>query len=200
MADKQVVIKEILEIELEMFLTVRTQQRSSCQDYPESFKLHRRVQFTAWSEETLISYLKDLKNAVEEGVNLMTVKYARMDDLVPGENNNPLIMEIVNIQYGWQEEMFRKYPYVMGGARPLSKSEDSARKTSFETYLSGELETYSGRTLELLYKDMSEKIKDGINMSEEVYGYLVQEMGYSSIDDAEMKAKKKFEKNQSRDN
>jgi hypothetical protein len=179
MADKQSVIKEILEIELEMFLTVRTEQRSSCQDYPESFKLHRRVQFTAWSEGTLNSYLKDLKNAVGEGVNLMTVKYARMDG---------------------QEEMFKKYPYLMGGARPLSKSEDSARKTSFETYLGGELETYSGATLELLYKDMSEKIKDGVNMSEEVYGYLVREMGYSSIDDAEMKAKIKIEENRDRDN
>ncbi|HEB30793.1 MAG TPA: DUF4125 family protein, partial [Spirochaetes bacterium] len=180
MADKQAVIKEILEIELEMFLTVRTQQRSSCQDYPESFKLHRRVQFTAWSEETAKSYLKDLKNAVQEGVNLMTVKYARMDDLIPGENKNPLIKEIVKIQYGWQEEMFRRYPYLMGGARPLSKSEDNARKTSFETYLSGELETYSDTTLELLFKDMSKKIKDGVNMSGEVYGYLVREMGYPS--------------------
>ena len=198
MADKQAVIKEILEIELEMFLTVRTRQRSSCQDYPENFKLHRKVQFTAWSEETAKSYLKDLKNAVQEGVNLMTVKYARMDDLIPGENKNPLIREIVKIQYGWQEEMFRKYPYLMGGARPLSKSEDSARKTSFETYLSGELETYSDTTLELLYKDMSKKIKDGVNMSEEVYGYLVREMGYPSIDDAEMKAKKKLEENQAR--
>ena len=200
MSDKQEIIKEILEIELEMFLTVRTQQRSSCQDYPESFKLHRRVQFTAWSEETLKSYLKDLKNAVKEGVNLMTVKYARMDDLVPEENKNPLIGEIVKIQYGWQEEMFRKYPYLMGGARPLSRSEDNSRKTSFETYISGELETYSGATLELLYKDMSKKIEDGVNMSEEVYGYLVREMGYSSIDDAETKAKKKYEKNPDRDN
>ena len=198
MADKQAVIKEILEIELEMFLSVRTRQRSSCQDYPESFKRHRRVQFTAWSEATLKSYLKDLKNAVQEGVNLMTVKYARMDDLIPGENKNPLIREIVKIQYGWQEEMFGKYPCLMGGARPLSKSEDSARKTSFETYLGGELETYSGTTLELLYKDMSNKIKDGVNMSEEVYGYLVREMGYPSIDDAEMKAKIKFEENQAR--
>ena len=199
MADKQAVIKEILEIELEMFLTVRTQQRSSCQDYPESFKLHRRVQFTAWSEETAKSYLKDLKNAVQEGVNLMTVKYARMDDLIPGENKNPLIKEIVKIQYGWQEEMFQRYPYLMGGARPLSKSEDNARKTSFETYLSGELETYSDTTLELLFKDMSKKIKDGVNMSGEVYGYLVREMGYPSIDDAEMKTKKKLEENQARE-
>ena len=183
-----------------MFLSVKTQQRSSCQDYPESFKRHRRVQFTAWSVGTLKSYLNDLKNAVEEGSNLMTVKYARMDNLIPEENKNPLIMEIVKIQYGWQQEMFSKYPYLMGGARPLSKSEDNARKTSFETYLGGELETYSGATLELLYKDMSKKIKDGVNMSEEVYGYLVREMGYQSIDDAEMKAKIKSGKNQPRVN
>ena len=123
----------------------------------------------------------------------MTLKYARMDDLIPSENKNPVIDEIIRIQYGWQEEMFKKFPYLMGGARPLSSAEDSSRKTSFETYLRGELETYSGNTLELLYKDMSAKLKQGLNMSEEVYGYLVLEMGYSSIQDAEQKAKEKFE-------
>jgi hypothetical protein len=200
MPDKYEIIKEILEIELEMFLTVKTQQRSSCQDYPESFKRHRRVQFMAWSDATLNSYLNDLKDAVEEGINLMTLKYARMDDLIPAENKNPLIDKIVEIQYGWQEEMFKRYPYLMGGARPLSKAEDSARKISFETYLKGELETYSANTLKLLKKDMTDKLKQGINMSEEVYGYLVGEMGYQSIDDAEQKAKKKFENEQGPDN
>jgi hypothetical protein len=200
MDEKQEIIKEILGIELEMFLTVRTQQRSSCQDYPESFKRHRRIQFTAWSEPTLKSYLNDLKEAVEKGTNLMTIKYARMDNLIPAENKNPLIDRIVEIQYGWQKEMFKRYPYLMGGARPLSTEEDSARKTSFETYLRGELETYSDTTLELLYKDMSEKLRRGMNMSEEVYGYLAGEMGYSSIDDAEQKTKKKLEGEQKFDN
>jgi hypothetical protein len=73
----------------------------------------------------------------------------------------------------------------MKGARTISRSNDSEYKTSFETYLAGELETYSDKTLELLYKDIKDKVRRKINMSEEVYDFLVKEMGYSSLDDAE---------------
>jgi hypothetical protein len=180
-----------LDLELEMFLTVPTEQKASCQDYPDSFRLHRRAQFAVWSEDTLRSYLKDLEKAQTDGINLMTYKYARMDDLIPCRNKSPLIRKIVYVQYRWQQEMFRKYPYFMKGARPVSRSDDSEYKTSFETYLQGELETYSDKTLELLYRDIKDKEKRGINMSEEVYDFLVKMMGYSSLEDAEKKAQRR---------
>ena len=57
------VIEKIIELELEMFLTVPTDGRYSCQEDPEGFRLHRRAQFSIWSEDTLQSYLDDLDRA-----------------------------------------------------------------------------------------------------------------------------------------
>ena len=183
-------VEEILSIELEMFLSVPTERKSSCQEHPESFKLHRRAQFSAWSDQTLTSYLSDLREAKEQGRNLMTHKYARMQGLIPeahgGANESVRIVDdIVRIHYVWQEEMFRKYPAFMSGARPIGSVEDTMRATSFETYLRGELDSYSERTLVLLRADMLSMRERGLNMSEEVYEFLVKKLGYSSLADAE---------------
>jgi hypothetical protein len=183
--EKYDLIEAILAIELGMFQSVPTETRSSCQEHPESFRLHRRVQFCAWSRDTLASYLDDLRRAKEQGRNLMTYKYARMQNIVPRENYDPLIEEIVSMHSGWQNQMFEKYPRFMRGARPLSSAEDTDGATSFQTYLRGELESYSERTLELLHGDMMEKRSRGINMSEEVYELLVREMGYPSLAEVE---------------
>ena len=47
MSEKDRIIEVILEIEVAMFLTVNPEPTSSCQEYPESFNLHRRAQFSA---------------------------------------------------------------------------------------------------------------------------------------------------------
>jgi hypothetical protein len=179
------IIEKILAKELEMFLSVPSVRKSSCQDYPESFKLHRKAQFSCWSRETLQSYLNDLEKAKEKGINLMTQKYARMDNLINKLNSNPLIDKIAEYQCAWQRSMIKKYPGIMSGGRPLSSDEDSAFMTSFETYLRGELETYSDATLELLNFDILDKNAKGISMAEELYTFLVKEMGYDSLDEAE---------------
>jgi hypothetical protein len=183
-------VEEILSIELEMFLSVPTERKSPCQDHPESFKLHRQSQFSAWSDRTLASYLSDLREAKGQGRNLMTHKYARMQGLIPeahgGANDSARIVDdIVRIHFGWQEEMFRKYPAFMSGARPIGSGEDTGRATSFETYLRGELDSYSERTLELLKADMLSMRERGLNMSEEVYEHLVRRLGYSSLAETE---------------
>lgn len=179
------IIEKILDRELKMFLSVPSIRKSSCQDYPESFKLHRKAQFSCWSRDTLESYLRDLEKAEEKGVNLMTHKYARMDNLIPPLSSNPLINTIVGCHCAWQRLIIKKYPGIMSGGRPLSSAEDSAFLTSFETYLRGELETYSDATLELLNKDILAKQAQGINMAEELYTFLVKDMGYDSLDEAE---------------
>ena len=184
MASREELITRIVELELEMFLAVPADGSYSCQQDPEGFGLHRRVQFSIWSEAALQSYLADLHGAKEDGINLMTIKYARMQDLIARENRNPLIAEIIGIQHRWQEEMVQKYPYLMAGARHLPESDDNAEGTSFETYLRGELETYSDDTLALLHRDVIQLQKMGINGSEQIYELLVKELGYDSIEAA----------------
>lgn len=196
MSEKDRIIDAILEIELVMFLTVNPQPTSSCQEYPESFKLHRRAQFYPWSLETLRSYLEDLREAQATGKNLMRLKYARMQGLIGSENTNPLVNEIVRLKIDWQKEMFPRYPAVMRGARPLSAGGESEQMTSFEAYARGELETYSNRTLELLHFDLLSKLEQGINMSEEVYEFLARQSGYLSLAEAERRLRQRKENQQ----
>jgi len=192
MASREELITKIVELELEMFLAVPADGSYRCQQDPEGFGLHRRVQFSIWSEAALQSYLADLHRAREDGINLMTIKYARMQDLIARENRNPLIAEIIGIQYRWQEEMVQKYPYLMAGARHLPESDDNAEGTSFETYLRGELETYSDDTLALLHRDVTQLQKMGINGSEKIYDLLVKELGYDSIEAANQAQKQRL--------
>ena len=181
MSGKKKLIDTIVELELEMFLAVPADGSYSCQQDPAGFRLHRKAQFSTWSEDTLQSYLNDLNRARADDNNLMTIKYGRMQNILSRENFNPLIEKISEVQSNWQTEMVQKYPNLMACARDLSKSDDAADETSFETYLIGELETYSDATLALLHRDVLEFIKKGINGSEKVYDYLVKEMGYDSL-------------------
>jgi len=185
------ILEKIIALELEMFLAVPADGSTVCQEDPDAFRLHRRAQFSIWSEDTLQSYLNDLYRAKKKAINLMTIKYARMDDLLPAENRNPHIAEIVTIQSRWQAEMVKKYPYLMAGARHLSGASGSMDGTSFETYLRSELETYSDETLALLHRNLTEYAKAGINGSEKIYEYLVKQLGYDSIETADRSQKQR---------
>jgi hypothetical protein len=104
-----------------------------------------------------------------------------MENIIPRENFDPLIEKIVALNVHWQQEMIKKYPYLMASGRRLYASADSIHNISFETYLRGELETYSNRTLGLLHHDLLVLYKEGINGAERVYEYLTKKFGYGSI-------------------
>lgn len=189
MSEKEKLIEEILKLELDMFLNVRSRYPASCQENPDGFRFHRRTQFSVWSEETLRSYLDDLLKAKEQGHNLMTLKYARMENLIPALNVNPLIDVIVQMQLEAQREMVSRYPNILGQGRPLE--DDSPGATSFKTYLRGELETYSDRTIRLLQRDI-QHIKDrGENWAQQLYSNLARNLGYKSLDELEEAMRKK---------
>jgi len=186
---KKELIDRILTVELSMFLTVRTVGRAACQDHPEEFRQNRAAQFFTWSEKTLTSYLEDLMAAEEEGKNLMTMKYARMVNQIPCLNDDPLIEKIVAIQTSWQKDLVARYPCLMGRARVIESRQDTDWQTSFETYLRGELETYSGKTLRSLYEDIQRYEQDHQNMNQRLYDFLIKDLGYESLDEAEKAAR-----------
>lgn len=185
MADKtrEQLIEEIVSIELRMFLAIENPEPipSADQEEPDMLKLMRRASHWVLSDETLKSYLKDIQEAIEEDRNLMALKYARMDNLVPVLNTNPLIDEIVEIEARWFKELAEKYPLTFKG-----RSEDSAN-----VYLRCELETYSDRTLELYHKDVTKAVKEGRNLTADRYTYLLQQSGFNSIDEMEEDMKKR---------
>ena len=117
----------------------------------------------------------------------MRRKYARMQGLLPPVESSPVLEEIVRLKMDWQRAMFRDYPAVMAGARPLTAESTRAQMTSFETYARGEIETYSKRTLGLLHRDLLEIQARGESLSEKVYDYLVRASGHASLAEAEKK-------------
>ena len=192
--EKEKLIAQIIEIELDMFVSVRSRYPVECQEDPEGFRVMRSAQFVAWSEETLQSYLSDLKNAVHDGRNLMTLKYARMENLIPPLHENPqidnMLNEIVMVQMAWQKEMFSKYPALMSRGRPLTDTEKQQSDTSFKTYLRCELETYSLMTLTHFFRDIMVNRSQEKNMTEEIYTHMVSGLGYSDLEEAEAATRK----------
>jgi len=178
METKAELIEQILTAEFDMFQRVPTMTPTACQESEGGFRLMRGSAFETWSEATLESYLDDLLTALQENRNLLTEKYARMDDLIPPINLNPLIDDIVKIESEWQGEARRKYPHILGGGEVCDAG-------GFEIYLRGELETYSDQTLELYYQDLLQALKAGRNLSEERYGNMSLKLGYSSLEEHE---------------
>jgi Protein of unknown function (DUF4125) len=174
MLKRTTLLNRIIEAELDMFQTVSTCGPNRCLEHPRAFQLHREAQFAIFSDATLNSYLDDIEAAKKDHVNLMTIKYARMDRLIPCYNNSPLVGEVADIMVAWQLQLEEKYPDLMQRARPVTTQDDDATKTSFETYLKGELETYSEKTLSLLLQDLHGLEEQGKNGSEEIYRHLVR--------------------------
>ena len=196
MIGKDEIILKILEIEWKMFEKVSSiDGNAACQEDPETFRIMRTSQAMSWSEAALESYLRDLEMAQEDGRNLMTEKYARMmastsplefaqiepslPSLAPGVPR--LIEKIIVIILDWEEDLFRKFPNVVKRGRPLHSPEDSINVTSMETYLRGELATYSRRTLSLYYDHVLKQESENINGSEITLEKTVKQYGYASI-------------------
>ncbi len=173
-------LKKIISIELRMFMTVQTSGPTTCQEQPEAFKLTRKAGFYVLSHETLESYINDLQEAMEENRNLIELKYARIDGLIPPLSDNPLIEKIVEVEGRWLKELEKKYPSTFRGRADFATG----------VYLRSELETYSDRTLELYYKDICQALAEGRNLTAERYTYLFKQIGYNSIEDMEQERKK----------
>jgi hypothetical protein len=157
-----------------MFQKIRTIEPSLCQDLPETFEVMREMNHSPLSLDSLTSYLNDLKNALANKRNLLTEKYARMNNTIPPMNTNPLIDEIVSIEDKWMEKLSKDYPLSI-----------NYNPKNFIKYLSCELETYSDKTLQLYYDDILHAKSDNRNLAHERFTYLFNILGYKSIEETE---------------
>ena len=174
---------------------------SGCQSDPATFAIMRQSQIGAWPEELLKSYLADLTAASREGRNLMSEKYAwMMESAFPDEfkkialrlpvidqETRARIQEIVAVNLAWKTELNARYPKLNGRGRAIRARDDSAWETSFETYLTGELKTYSPRSIRILHKHTKEQQRNGINGVAAVLLNQVRQYGYASLAEAEAK-------------
>ena len=85
----------------------------------------------------------------------------------------------------WQEELAEQYPRLTGHGRPIRKENDGPGITSFETYLRGELLTYSVESLRLYAAFVDKSKKERVNLCEQVLRNTVQRYGYPDLETAE---------------
>ena len=95
------------------------------------------------------------------------------------------IQKIVKIYLYWEEEIIEKYPKLTAKGRPLHSEYDTPNYTSIETYLKGELSSYSIKTLKLYYEYIQNCVSNNINLAENNLENIVLEKGYKTIEEAE---------------
>lgn len=176
-------LEMILNLEWAMFSKVRSSSPAACQSAPERFKAIRGRLFDVWTEEMRMAYLADLEAATTAGRNLLSEKYARMDNLIPGGATNPLIERIVAIESGWQAELRQRVPALY--ERCCRRTDPTGDGSDFAVYLRSELETYGERTVELYYENVLRAEEAGINLGREALEGLVRQGGYRDLEHAE---------------
>lgn len=191
---------DIIKEEWRQFDLVNNQGgRASCQDDWKTFEIMRKSQFSHWPEELLSSYFYDLAKASLSGRNLMTEKYGRMmESTAPAEyeklkNYFPWRSEerierqekIIAIQVSWNEAVSAQYPNFRKQGRPIHTSEDTPWDTSFETYLRGEMSTWSDQTFALYEQWIQTLLEEGKNLEKITAEKMVQAYGYESLAHAE---------------
>lgn len=174
-------IEQLVVLEWEAFDKTRNAGgRASCQNDWSTFQLMRKSQYLTWTEEMLKSFIADFKTANACGRNLISEKYGWMMETTSPEefadiksllpeaspDKRRIINEIVKIQVSWMEEFAEKQPDAAARMRSIHTSEDTPYNTSYETYLRGELLTYSDKTLMLYGKFIANLASSGQNLTE----------------------------------
>jgi hypothetical protein len=176
-------VNDILELEWEMFQAVRSASPASCQNNPTTFRKVRGGIYQLWPSRLLASYLIELTIAKHSGRNLLTEKYARMDNLIPPLCTNPVIDKIVDIETKWQQEVREQYPALY--ARSCRSTDLTGDGKNFSVYLRCELETYGDTTLDLYYEWVELASRTGINYSLSMLNNIVLQSGFKNLNDAE---------------
>lgn len=195
--------EEIIAMEWDFFDKVQNEGgRADCQDDYYTFSIMRRSQYYCWELPMLCSLYEDFKAAKADGRNPITEKYGyMMETTAPArfaeirsslpeipQQKKELCAAICRIQTGMMEEFAAHYPKLAGRARTIHTYEDTPWLTSYETYLRGELYTYSDITLKLYGSFIARLCTEGKNLAYMIMEQSVKMYGYESLDQAEANA------------
>ncbi|NMA54202.1 MAG: DUF4125 family protein [Bifidobacterium sp.] len=194
-------VEEVIRREWDQFQRTENEGgRASCQGNWPMFHQMRASQFMTWPEDLLRSYLDDLDEANRVDRNLVTEKYARMmastapdeyreriEPFIPRLSDERVARQerVIAVQVAWARDFRGRYPKLGAAMRVLTTAEDTPEDTSFETYLRGELGTYSDRTM-ALYEAMVEDLQAaGRNLTEQTVANTVGLGGFADLTEAE---------------
>ncbi|MCR4806918.1 MAG: DUF4125 family protein [Lachnospiraceae bacterium] len=190
-------VNELIMLEWQAFDKVQNEGgRAACQDDYATFSIMRRSQYETWTDDMLASFIDDFYSANEAGWNLITEKYARMEEstapaeyekikesLPPVSDKKAAIVDqIAGIQVDWMEEFAARYPKAAANARSIRRETDTETNTSYETYLRGELMTYSDKTLALYGQFIVKLAGNGENLAVKIMENTASYYGYASLD------------------
>ena len=203
--EKEKIINKILEKEWKYFSNLNNiGGRADCQDNREDFIIMRKSQWETFNEETLLSYLEDLNSKnnplFQKYAQMMKYnspeEYEKIKDILEkaSEEKTDLINKIMFIYMEWEKEFFERYPIFSSMGRPLYSSEDDNIETSIETYLRGELLSYSGKTLKLYLNYVIDNKEKNINLAIKNMDNLARMQGFNDSDEVE-EYYKNFSKN-----
>lgn len=174
--------------------------RASCQGNWPMFRQMRLSQFLTWDAALLDSYEADLTDADRVGRNLVTEKYGRMmastapeqfaatiEPYIPRLSDERVETQerIIAQQVAWAKDSRERWPKLGLAMRVLTTAEDTPEATSFETYLRGELGTYSERTLGLYLRMVDQLAIEGRNLTQDTILNTVHLAGFATLDEAE---------------
>ncbi len=204
--NKVLLIESVVSQEWSQFDKVNNEGgRADCQDDWTTFRIMRSAQFLNWPVDLLTSYLDDLKQAESEGRNLIAEKYGRMMEstapekyrnichLFPKRSSERLSLQekIIAAEMDMDNDFMSRYPLYAGGGRPSRTTSDREYITSKETYIRGEMSTWSDRTFDLYYKWFVTLSEQGFNLPEMTSENLAELYGYDSLSDLEERLKKR---------
>lgn len=202
MESKEELVDAIVNLEWKAFDKVKNAGgRAECQDDWETFEIMRKSQYLTWNVDMLVQYRLDFEAANSAGRNLISEKYARMmESTVPDEykaiekelpvipkEKKAIIETVISIQVQWMEEFASEYPGLARNARIIHTSEDKPWDTSYETYLRGELGTYSDVMLTLYGRFVVEISQKEENLAKMIMINTVKMYGYDSLEIAHKK-------------
>lgn len=191
-------VEEIVRTEFKAFDMVKNEGgRASCQDDFSTFRIMRISQYDSWSDEMLTRYLYDFRKMISEGRNPIEEKYARMMESTDNsryreiEKNLPIMTDdqralidaICAIQVAMMEDFSVENPEIAARGRSIHTLEDSTYNTSYETYLRGELSTYSANMLIMYGKYVVGAQKSGENLAKTIMTKTVNMYGYDSFEE-----------------
>ena len=194
--EKEKIINEILEKEWKYFSNLNNiGGRADCQDNKEDFIIMRKSQWETFNEETLLSYLEDLNSKnnplFQKYAQMMKYnspeEYKKIKDILEkaSDEKTDLVNKIMFIYMEWEKEFFERYPIFSSMGRPLYSSEDDNIETSIETYLRGELLSYSEKTLSLYLDYIIDNKEKNINLAIKNMDNLAKMQGFNNSEDVE---------------
>ena len=194
--EKEKIIEKILEKEWKYFSNLNNiGGRADCQDNREDFIIMRKSQWETFNEETLLSYLEDLNSKnnplFQKYAQMMKYnspeEYEKIKDILEkaSDEKTDLVNKIMFIYMEWEKEFFERYPIFSSMGRPLYSSEDDNIETSIETYLRGELLSYSEKTLKLYLNYVIDNKEKNINLAIKNMDNLARMQGFNDSDEVE---------------